>query len=326
VRILVTGGAGFIGGRFCRMAMSEGCDVTAYDRLRAECIGPSVDDRLAASGVTLIKGDILDRERLLSAAAGHDALVHFAADSFVPRCQRVPMKSFLCNAGGTAMVLDVAREAGIPRAHYVSTIYADWGIMQPHEVPQRDLSVYAAGKMAGELAVAAWSSSDLRTSVTRGCNTYGPRQTPDRLVSGSIVRAIQGWSLLAHGDGSDTREWVHVDDHCRAIWEVLLRGEHRGTYAVATNERRSNLDVLQRIASEVGLSNESIEHVGVAAAFRPEPSNDVPSASRLGWRPMWTMEEGLGETVEWYRRNETWWRGFTGFENVGQGRPNDERR
>jgi dTDP-glucose 4,6-dehydratase len=307
VRILVTGGAGFIGSHFVKRLLAAGESVAVLDKLtysgnRANLEGCDVD---------FLEGDICDPAAVAEAAAGCDAIVNFAAETHVDRSILGPADFILTDVLGTQVLLDHVRAAGIRRFVQVSTdeVYGDLegGGRSREDDPLRPSSPYSASKAGGDLEVLAYVRTyGVDASVTRGANTYGPNQYPEKLIPLFVTNALEGEPLPLYGDGRQVREWLHAEDHCAAIELVLRRGEAGGVYNVG-GEERENADVARRIVALTGADESLIRHVEDRPGHDRRYALDDSRLRSLGWSPSRSFEEGLAATVEWYRGNGGWW-------------------
>ncbi|MEX1358663.1 MAG: dTDP-glucose 4,6-dehydratase [Gaiellaceae bacterium] len=307
MRILVTGGAGFIGSHFVKRLLAAGESVAVLDKLtysgnRANLEGCDVD---------FLQGDICDPHAVMEAAAGCDAIVNFAAETHVDRSILGPADFILTDVLGTQVLLDHARMAGISRFVQVSTdeVYGDLeeGGRSCEEDPLRPSSPYSASKAGGDVEVLAYVRTyGVDASITRGANTYGPNQYPEKLVPLFVTNALEGEPLPLYGDGRQVREWLHADDHCAAIELVLREGEPGGVYNVG-GEERENADVARRIVELTGADESLIRHVEDRPGHDRRYALDDTRLRSLGWAAARSFDEGLAETVEWYRDNRGWW-------------------
>ncbi|QKZ21434.1 dTDP-glucose 4,6-dehydratase [Streptomyces chartreusis] len=317
MRMLVTGGAGFIGSHYVRSLLAgaydegRGTAVTVLDKLtyagnRANL--PADDPRL-----TFVHGDVCDRELLLDLLPGHDAVVHFAAESHVDRSVTGAAEFVRTNALGTQTVLDAALETGVERVVHVSTDEVYGSIEQgswTEEWPLLPNSPYAASKASSDLVARSyWRTHGLDVSVTRCSNNYGPYQHPEKLIPLFVTNLLQGIEVPVYGDGRNRREWLHVDDHCRAIHLVLMRGGAGEIYNVGSGDELTNLALTERILALCGADRSMIRHVTDRKGHDLRYAlDDSKIREELGWAPRTGFEDGLAATVAWYRDNPQWWR------------------
>ena len=306
MRILITGGCGFIGSHFVRRVVAGGDEVVVLDKLTYSGRRENLD------GVEceLHVGDIADPEAVERAAAGCDAIVNFAAETHVDRSILEAGDFISTDVYGTHVLLERAREAGL-RFLQVSTdeVYGDVppGVSSTEADPLRPSSPYSASKAGGDLQVLAYVRTyGLNASITRGANTYGPYQYPEKLVPLFVTNAVDGLPLPVYGDGLQRREWLHAEDHCAAVELVLREGEPGGVYNVG-GEERENLDVIERIVDLTGADPALVRHVDDRPGHDRRYSVDSARVRALGWQPRRELEAGLAETVAWYRENRAWW-------------------
>jgi dTDP-glucose 4,6-dehydratase len=308
MRVLVTGGAGFIGSQFVRRLVEAGDRVAVLDKLTY------AGNRANLEGVEhdFHQGDIADPDAVARAAAGCDAIVNFAAETHVDRSILGPAEFILTDVLGTQVLLDHARQHGI-RHLQVSTdeVYGDIPIgADPctETAPVRASSPYSASKAGGDLQVLAYVRTyAVDALITRGANTYGPRQYPEKFLPLFITNAFSGEHLPVYGDGKQRREWLHVADHCAGIELALRKGQAGEIYNVGGQERE-NLDVVRRILDLTGASPDLVRHVEDRPGHDRRYSVDSSKLHGLGWRPQHSFDAGgLEETVDWYRENRDWW-------------------
>jgi dTDP-glucose 4,6-dehydratase len=306
MRILVTGGCGFIGSHFVRRLVAGGDEVVVLDKLTYSGRRENLD------GVEceLHVGDIADPEAVGRAAGECEAIVNFAAETHVDRSILEAGDFISTDVYGTHVLLERAREAGL-RFLQVSTdeVYGDVppGVSSTEADPLRPSSPYSASKAGGDLQVLAYVRTyGLNASITRGANTYGPYQYPEKLVPLFVTNAVDGLPLPVYGDGLQRREWLHAEDHCAAVELVLRKGEPGGVYNVG-GEERENLDLIERIVDLTGADPALVRHVDDRPGHDRRYSVDPARVRALGWEPRHELEAGLAETVGWYRENRAWW-------------------
>ena len=306
MRLLVTGAAGFIGSTYVHLLREEH-DLTVLDKLtyagRRENLPGDVE---------LVVGSIEDRDLVLELTDGVDAVVNFAAETHVDRSITDQEAFARTHVIGTGVLLDAVRERAIPRFLQVSTdeVYGSIAEGSFTELSPLDpSSPYSATKAGGDLLVSAHAHTyGVEALICRGSNNYGPRQYPEKLIPLCVLNALHGDPLPVYGDGRQVRNWLYVDDFCRAIHAVLLRGRPGEAYNVGGPDECENLEVVKRILELTGRDESLIEHV------RDRPGHDRRYSlssdklrSELVWEPQVRFAEGLERTVDWYRDNEWWW-------------------
>jgi dTDP-glucose 4,6-dehydratase len=307
MRVLVTGGAGFIGSHFAKRLAAAGDEVVVLDKLTYS--GNRAN--LEGADVALVVGDICDAETVAEAAAGCDAVVNFAAETHVDRSIIGAAEFIETDVHGTYVLLGWARDAGV-RLVQVSTdeVYGDIPEGQ-HSVesdPLRPSSPYAASKAGGDLQVlAAVRTFGVDACITRAANTYGPNQYPEKIIPLFVTNALDGEALPVYGDGRQRREWLHAEDHCAAVELVLREGRSGEVYNVG-GEELENIEVTHRILELTGAGDDLIRYVDDRAGHDRRYSLDDSKVRGLGWSPQHSFSEtGLAETVAWYRDNRAWW-------------------
>ncbi|WP_307738562.1 dTDP-glucose 4,6-dehydratase [uncultured Parolsenella sp.] len=315
--IIVTGGCGFIGSNFVRYVVREhpGMHVTVLDKLTYAGRRENLE-RLPTSCVELVVGDICDAELLDRVVPGHDAIVHFAAESHNDNSIADPEPFLRTNVEGTYRLLEACRKFDA-RYHHVSTdeVYGDLALDDParftEESPYRPSSPYSSTKASSDMLVRAWHRTyGVRATISNCSNNYGPFQHVEKFIPRQITGILDGVRPKLYGDGKNVRDWIHVEDHSRAVWEVLTRGRVGETYLVGADGERSNNDVLHAILELMGRPADDFDWV------RDRPGHDRRYAidwgklhRELGWEPIHTdFASGLDATIAWYRDHEAWWR------------------
>jgi dTDP-glucose 4,6-dehydratase len=306
MRVLVTGGCGFIGSHFVKRLVSGGDEVVVLDKLTYSGNPANIE----GVDCELVEGDIADPDAVARAGSGCRAVVNFAAESHVDRSILEAGDFIRTDVYGTHVLLEWARETGA-RFLQVSTdeVYGDvpMGVSSREDDPLRPSSPYSASKAGGDLQVLAYVRTyRVNASVTRGANTYGPNQYPEKLIPLFVTNALDGLPLPVYGDGRQRREWLHAEDHCSGIEVVLREGEPGAVYNVA-GEELENLDVVRRIVELTGVSPALVRHVEDRPGHDRRYSVDASRLRALGWEPRREFDEALVETVAWYRDNRSWW-------------------
>jgi dTDP-glucose 4,6-dehydratase len=317
VRYFVTGAAGFIGSHFVRQLMSgayggDVTGVTVYDKLTyagnlANLAEVSDDPRYA-----FIQGDICDGNLLDKVLPGHDIVVNFAAETHVDRSIHGPQDFIVTNVVGTQTILDACLRHGIPRTVHIGTdeVYGsiDEGSWDENE-PLQPNSPYSAAKAAAELLVRAYFVTyGLNVSSTRCSNNYGPFQFPEKVIPLFVTNLIDGGKVPLYGDGMNVRDWLHVDDHCRGIALVIDKGLPGESYNIGGGLELNNRDLTERVLATMGADWSSVQPVDDRKGHDRRYSVNDGKLRALGYAPEHRFEDGLAETVQWYKDNEAWWR------------------
>jgi dTDP-glucose 4,6-dehydratase len=312
VKVLVAGGAGFIGSAYVRRRLEAdpGGEVRVLDKLTYAGRRENLQD-LPQERVELVVGDVSDRDVVAAAIEGCDAVVNFAAESHVDRSIHSPGEFIQTDVFGTFVLLEAARDADV-RHLQVSTdeVYGsiDSGSFTESS-PLEPSSPYSASKAGGDLIVGAFHRTyDAEALVVRASNNYGPRQHPEKLIPLSVLNALAGDPLPVYGDGLQVRNWLFVDDFASAIDLVLERGRPGEVYNVGGPEELPNIDVVRQILALTGRDESLLEHVTDRPGHDRRYSLDSEKLrSELGWEAAVHFDEGLARTVAWYRDNEAWW-------------------
>ncbi|MBV9973433.1 MAG: dTDP-glucose 4,6-dehydratase [Candidatus Eremiobacteraeota bacterium] len=316
MRCLVTGGLGFIGSNFIRMLLSErpGVHVVNIDALTYAGNPANLRDIESHPRYRFVKGDISDGSVVKEALGeGVDAVVNFAAETHVDRSILDPGIFLRTDILGTHVLLEAVRERAIPRYVQVSTdeVYGDVAQgASNEESPLRPRSPYSASKAGADLQVLAyWHTYRTPVLITRGSNTYGPYQHPEKLIPLFITNLFENRPVPLYGDGKQIRDWIHVEDHARGILHVLEHGEAGNVYNIGGGNLRTNLEVTEQLLSHCGRSAEThVNHVRDREGHDRRYALDCKKARSIGWHPSISFESGLRSTVDWYRHNEAWWR------------------
>lgn len=316
MRLLVTGGAGFIGANFVRRAVRERPDVrvTVLDSLTYAGSRESLRD--VESEIRLVEGDITDSGLVGALVGESDAVVHFAAETHVDNALADPEPFVHTNVVGTFTILEAVRHEGV-RLHHVSTdeVYGDLELDDParftESTPYNPSSPYSSTKAAADMLVRAWVRSYKVAATLSNCsNNYGPYQHVEKFIPRQITNVLTGRRPKLYGTGANVRDWIHVDDHNRAVWRILTDGAIGRTYLIGADGERDNLSVMRTILRLMGRSPDDFDHVTDRAGHDLRYAIDpTPLRTELGWRPEHTdFESGLRDTIAWYRDNESWWK------------------
>ena len=314
--VIVTGGCGFIGSNFVHYVYDHHPDVhvTVLDALtyagNLENIRGILGDR-----VEFVHGNICDAELLDKIVPGHDAIVHYAAESHNDNSIANPEPFLKTNVEGTFRLLEAARKYDV-RYHHVSTdeVYGDLALDDPNkfteETPYHPSSPYSSTKASSDLLVRAWHRTHgLKTTISNCSNNYGPYQHVEKFIPRQITNILAGIRPKLYGQGLAVRDWISVEDHCSAIWAILTRGRIGETYLVGANGEYNNIDVLHMILKLMGRDANDFDHVNDRPGGDKRYAIDATKLqTELGWVPKYTdFEEGLAATIDWYRAHESWW-------------------
>jgi dTDP-glucose 4,6-dehydratase len=311
MRLLVAGGAGFIGSNYVRhrLAAHPEDTVTVYDKLTYAGRRENLED-LPQDRVELVEGDIADRDAVRAAVEGAGAVVNFAAESHVDRSIEAPGEFIQTDVFGAFILLEAARDAGI-RHLQISTDEVYGSIEDgsfTESSPLDPSSPYSASKAGGDLIASAFQRTyDADALVCRASNNYGPFQHPEKLIPLCILNALAGDPLPVYGDGMQVRNWLYVDDHCTGIDAVLENAEAGEVYNIGGPDEMANIDVVKRILELTGRDESLIEYVTDRPGHDRRYSLASEKVEGLGWTAAVGFDEGLERTVAWYRDNESWW-------------------
>lgn len=316
MRFLVTGGLGFIGSTFIHVLLRERPDahVVNLDAMTYAGNPANCADLEGHRRYRFLKGDICDAAIVDEAVAdGVDAIVNFAAETHVDRSILEPEAFLRTDILGTHVLLEAVRKHRIARYLQVSTdeVYGDVSEGESLESDGlRPRSPYSASKAGGDLQVLAyWTTYKTPVLVTRGSNTYGPRQYPEKLIPLFVTNLIDDQSVPVYGDGLQIRDWLHAEDHARGILHVLERGKLGNVYNIGGGNPRTNIEITRMLMSGCGRSMHThVRHVADREGHDRRYAINCAKAHALGWRPQVPFEQGLCDTIAWYRENEAWWR------------------
>ncbi len=318
MNLLVTGGAGFIGSNFVRHILETYSDykVINLDLLTYAGNIHNLDDIKENPNHLFVEGNITDRVLVRSLIREHDiqAIINFAAESHVDRSITNPGIFVETNVQGTLNLLDAARECGVERYLQVSTDEVYGSLGEPgyftEDTPLAPNSPYSASKAGADLLVRSYHETyGLNVNITRCSNNYGPYHFPEKLIPLMITNGVDGEDLPVYGNGKNIRDWLHVTDHCAAIDLVLHKGRSGEVYNVGGHNERTNNEIVEIIADYLKLPKERIKYVkdrlGHDLRYAIDPTK---LETELGWKPKYTFDTGIIETIEWYLNHEDWWR------------------
>ena len=303
----------FIGSNFVRFHLANSDDeITILDALTYAGSRDTMSDFVDDPRVVFVEGDICDRQAVASAIEGHHAILHFAAESHVDRSIDGSERFVTTNCVGTNTLCDIAGQMEIERFVHVSTDETYGSTTQGSFTEEDKLapsSPYSASKAASDLiAMGHHITHGLPVTVTRSSNNYGPFQFPEKLIPLFVTNLLDGLQVPLYGDGTNIRDWIHVNDNCAAIHHVLQSGEIGEIYNIGAGNEISNLELTQMLLDLCELDESRVIHVKDRPGHDFRYSVDSRKLRDLGWSPQIDLEAGLAETVDWYRENETWWR------------------
>jgi dTDP-glucose 4,6-dehydratase len=318
VKLFVTGGAGFIGSNFARMLVAdrlpglEGANITVFDALTYSGTLTNLESVKDSPRFTFVHGDIRDDAAVKKALTGHDAIVHFAAESHVDRSVSNSRIFVDTNVLGTQTLLDAALALGIQRFVHVSTdeVYGsiDEGSWDENE-PLLPNSPYSASKAGSDLLVRSYHvTHGLNTSITRCSNNYGIHHFPEKVIPLFVTNLLDDKHVPLYGDGANVRDWLHVDDHCRGIAAVLVGGRPGEIYNIGGGTELSNLELTELLLDATGKDWSFVDKVADRKGHDRRYSVDIGKIQKeLGYTPQVVFAEGLADVVQWYRDNRWWW-------------------
>jgi dTDP-glucose 4,6-dehydratase len=316
MKLLVTGGAGFIGSNFIRHILKEHPDweITNLDKLTYAGNLENLKDIEDNPRYHFVKGDITDRELISNILQdGFDAIINFAAESHVDRSILDASPFIETNIKGTQILLEGARQYKVGRFVQVSTdeVYGSTEKGKfTEKSPLAPNSPYSASKTAADLLCHAyWKSYQLPVMITRCSNNLGPFQFPEKLIPLAITNVLENKPIPVYGDGLNVRDWIYVEDHCRALDKVLQKGKPGEVYNIAANVEKTNLELIHRLLDIMAKSRELITFVNDRPGHDRRYALDITKIStELGWKPVYSFDKALSTTVDWYINNEAWWR------------------
>ena len=319
-KLLVTGGAGFIGANFIyyELAHHPADQILCLDSLTYAGNITTLKEAMKAPGMRFVRADITDRETVFRLFDSYrpDVVVNFAAESHVDRSIRDPGVFLQTNIMGTQILMDACLQYGAQRFHQVSTdeVYGDLPLDRPdllfvESTPLRASSPYSASKAAADLLVGAYVRTfQLPATISRCSNNYGPYQFPEKLIPLMIARAMAHQPLPVYGKGENIRDWLYVEDHCAAVDSIIRRGKAGEIYNIGGHNERSNLNVVKTILRELGEPESLITFVADRPGHDLRYAIDPEKIRReLGWQPATSFQDGIRATVQWYRDHQDWW-------------------
>ena len=312
MKLFVTGGAGFIGSNYVRHVLATSDDeVTVFDALTYAGNLSSLADVAGDPRYAFVQGDICDRQAVAEAMAGHDVVVHFAAESHVDRSIVDPDTFVRTNCLGTNVMCDVARHVGVERFLHISTDEVYGSIEEGSFVETDRLgprSPYSSSKAGSDLIALSYEETyGLPVVVTRSSNNFGPYQYPEKVIPLFVTNLLDGRKVPLYGDGLNVRDWIHVLDNCAGVDMVLRRGAVGEIYNIGGGNETTNRDLTDMVLANLGVGEEMIEYVEDRLGHDRRYSIDCSKARALGWAPTRDLTTAIAETVDWYRANRAWW-------------------
>ncbi len=312
MKLFVTGAAGFIGSNYVRWVLANSDhEITVFDKLTYAGNRASLDDVVDDRRCRFVQGDICDQDAVTEHLPGHDAVVHFAAETHVDRSISDPYAFVHTNVFGTNVLCDIARRSDVQRFLHISTDET-YGSIEEGSFAEGDLltprSPYSAAKAGSDLLALSYHTTyGLPVVVTRCSNNYGPYQFPEKLIPLFTTNLLDGKTVPLMGDGGNIRDWIHVEDHNRAAHLVLERGEVGEVYNIGAHNEVTNRDITERLLALTGRDESAIEWVPDRLGHDRRYSVDIDKISALGWTLERDFDQGLEHTVEWYRTHRDWW-------------------
>ena len=317
MRLFVTGAAGFIGSNYVRHVLASSDDeVTVFDALTYAGNLSSLADVADDPRYSFVKGDICDRDSVAAAMAGHDAVVHFAAESHVDRSIVDPDTFIRTNCLGTNVMCDVARHIEVDRFLHISTdeVYGSIDVGSFVETDRLGpRSPYSSSKAGSDLIALSYEETyGLPVIVTRSSNNFGPFQFPEKVIPLFVTNLLDGRKVPLYGDGLNIRDWIYVEDNCTGVDVVLRKGQVGEIYNIGGGNETTNRDLTEKVLAMCGVGDEMVEYVEDRLGHDRRYSIDCSKANALGWKPARSLDDALAATVEWYRANRAWWEPLKG--------------
>ncbi|MDA7939803.1 MAG: dTDP-glucose 4,6-dehydratase [Nitrosopumilus sp.] len=316
MRLLVTGGSGFIGSNFILMASARGFGITNVDALKHGSNPENLAGMEGGADYSFVRGDITDAELMSRLVSEADMVVNFAAESHVDRSITDARPFMESNIMGVFVLLEAARKHD-KRLVHISTDEV-FGSLESRSASEDDVlnpsSPYSSSKASAELLVRSYVTTyGIKARITRCTNNYGPRQSAEKLIPKVIKHAMDGKKIPVYGTGKNVRDWIHVDDHCSGILKVMSDGRDGQSYNISTGNELDNLVIIRKILGIMGKPEDLIEFVGDRPGHDFRYSLDSSRMRGMGWRPGTSIDDGLARAVEWYAGNPAWWKAEDGW-------------
>lgn len=311
-KVVVTGGAGFIGSTFARLLIERGYEqVRVFDKLTYAGNPANLEDLRGRPGFSFVQGDICNRDDVERACDGFDAIVNFAAETHVDRSLIDPGEFINTDVYGVFVLLEVVRKTELMRLVHVSTDEVYGQVSEGSWVetdPLAPRNPYSASKAGGELMIGAYvATHGIPAVISRGSNTYGPYQYPEKFLPLATTNVIEGQPIPVYGDGLQVRDWLHAYDHATGVELLLREGRFGEIYNIAGGNERQNIEIARIILDELDAPLDMLHHVTDRKGHDRRYSMDCSKIRGLGWEPSVDFETGLRETIQWYRENREWW-------------------
>jgi len=318
MKLLVTGGCGFIGSYFVKYYLERHPEdkIVNLDKLTYAGRMENLKELKNNENYEFVKGDVCNPRSVAKAMAECDKAIHFAAESHVDRSIEDPFVFLKTDTIGTAVMLEQARKQELERFLYISTDEVYGSVekgFSKEDSPIMPSSPYSASKAAADrLAFSYYYTYGLDVVIHRGSNNYGPNQFPEKLIPFFATKLMRGEKVPVYGNGSNKRDWLYVEDNCSAIELLLEKGVKGEAYNVATHNEKSNMQITRLLLEEFGFGDEMIEYVKDRLGHDKRYALNTEKIEAIGWKPEWSFEKGMSNTVKWYKDNEWWWKPLTG--------------
>jgi len=313
MKILVTGGAGFMGNNFVRHMLSSSHDIVNLDAMKKEA-NPKNISGIKAANYSFIKGDITNAADVAKASSGVDVIINYAAETHVDRSISNPRPFLESNVFGVLQLLEAVRRMDIKFIQIgTDEVYGTIDVGSFSEkTPINPRNPYSASKASADILIQSFIETyGIDAVMTRSCNNFGPRQNPEKFVPMMITNVLLGKKIPIYGSGKNVREWIFVEDHCSAIEFILKKGVSGELYNIGSGNEKTNIEVAKTVLSLMGKSERAIEFVKDRPGHDFRYSINFEKLRKLGWKPRFEFDEALKETIAWYKNNAPWWKSLT---------------